>query len=92
MEFNFALLISVALAGMFIEKLVGWDLWKLVGSLGLAFTLIRQLPLLLAQGTTNAMVERFFSDIPSIIVGGVAAVFARRICRFTNSLFKGRWV
>ena len=33
MEFNFGLLVLAALAGMVLKLVVGWDPWKLVGSL-----------------------------------------------------------
>ena len=100
MEFSFELLVLAALAGMVINILVGWDPWKLAGSLGLAFTLILLLPPLLGlafendpqvvQETTNEMIERIAAEIPSILVGEVAGVIAGSILGFTTSLFRGR--
>ena len=100
MEFNFGLLVLVALAGMVIKLVIGWDPWKLVGSLALAFTLILLIPPLLGlvsesdpqvvQETTSAMIERVVADLPSIVVGDLAGVFAGTILGFATSLFGGR--
>ena len=100
MEFNFSLLVLVALTGMVIKLVIGWDPWKLVGSLALAFTLILLIPPLLGlvsesdpqvvQETTNAMIERVVADLPSIVVGDLAGVFAGTILGFAKSLFGGR--
>ena len=98
MEFSFELLVLAALAGMVIKILVGWDPWKLVGALGLAFTLILLLPPLLGlafendpqvvQETTNTLIERIIAEIPSILIGEVAGVFAATIMSYARSLFK----
>ena len=100
MEFNFGFLILAALAGMFIQLVVGWDPWKLVGSLALALSLILLLPSLLGlafesdpqvvQETTNAMIERIIAEIPSIVVGELAGVCAGTILSFATSLVRGR--
>ena len=43
-ELNFTLLVIAALAGMVAKSIVGWDPWKLLGSLTLTFTIILLLP------------------------------------------------
>lgn len=100
MEFSFELLVLAALAGMIVKLIVGWDPWKLAGSLGLAFTTILLIPPLLGlsfendpqvvQETTNAMIERIVAEIPSILVGEVTGVFAGSILSFATSLFRSR--
>ena len=99
-EFNLGLLVFAALAGMVIKLVVGWDPWKLVGSLALAFALILLIPLVLGlasesdpqvvQETTNAIVERIVAEIPSIVVGELAGVSAGTILSFATSLVRGR--
>ena len=98
MELSFELLVLAALAGMVIKILVGWDPWKLLGSLGLTFTLILLLPPLLGLGfesdpqvvqeTTNTLIERIIAEIPSILIGEVAGVFAATIMSYARSLLK----
>ena len=99
MELNFTLLVIAALAGMVAKLIVGWDPWKLLGSLTLTFTMLLLLPPLLGlafendpqvvQETTSTLIERVIAEIPSILVGEVAGVFAATILSFTRSLFKG---
>ena len=99
-EFNLGLLVFAALAGMVIKLVVGWDPWKLVGSLALAFTLVLPIPPLLGlalesdpqvvQETTNAIVEQIVAEIPSIVVGELAGVFAGTILSFATDPFRGR--
>ena len=99
MEMNFTLLVIAALAGMVAKLVVGWDPWKLLGSLTLAFTMLLLLPPLfgvafendpkIVQETTNTLIERVIAEIPSILVGEVAGVFAATILSFARSLFKG---
>ena len=96
MEFNFVLLVLAASAGMAIKLSVGWDPWNLVGFIALTLSIILLLlPLLglafendpqVVQETTNAVIERIVVDIPSILVGAVAGVFARAILGFATSL------
>ena len=98
MELSFELIVLAALAGMVIKIFVGWDPWKLAGSLGLVFTLILLLPPLLGialendpqvvQETTNTLIERIIAEIPSILIGEVAGVFAATIMSYARSLFK----
>ena len=85
---------------MVIKLVVGWDPWKLVGSLALAFTLVLLIPPLLGlalesdpqvvQETTNAIVEQIVAEIPSIVVGDLAGVFAGTILSFATDPFRGR--
>lgn len=98
MELNFTLLVIAALAGMVAKSIVGWDPWKLLGSLTLTFTIILLLPPMLGlafendpqvvQQTTNTLIERTIAEIPSILVGEVAGVFAATILSHARSLFK----
>ena len=100
MEFDFGLLVLAALTGMVIKLVVGWNPSKLVGSLALGLTLILLIPQLLGlafesdpqvvQETTNAMIERLLAEIPSIVIGEVAGVFAGTILSFTTSLVRSR--
>lgn len=95
MEFNFTLLVLAALAGMITKLAVGWDPWKLLGSLTLVLLLLPLLSLAfkndpqVVQEATNTMIERIVVEIPSILVGEVAGVFAATILSFIRSLFKG---
>ena len=95
MEFNFTLLVLAALAGMVTKLAVGWDPWKLLGSLTLVLLLLPLLSLAfesdpqVVQKATNTMIERIVAEIPSILVGEVAGVFAATILSFARSLFKG---
>ena len=97
-EVNFTLLVIAASAGMVVKSFVGWDPWKLLGSLTLTFTIILLLPLMLGlafendphvvQQATNTLIERIIAEVPSILVGEVAGVFAATILSYTRSLFK----
>ena len=100
MEFNFGILVLAALAGMVIKLVVGWDPWKLVGLLALVFTLILLIPTLpglalendpqVVQETANAIVERIIAEIPSIVVGDLAGVFAGTILNFATNPSRSR--
>ncbi len=95
MDFNFTLLVLAALAGMITKLAVGWDPWKLLGSLTLVLLLLPLLGLALendpqvVQEATNTMIERIVAEIPSILVGEVAGVVAATILSFARNLFKG---
>ena len=99
MEFSFTFLVLAALAGMVTKLAVGWDPWKLLGYLTLTFTMLLLLPALLGvafendpqvvQEMTNKSIERVIAEIPSILVGEVAGVFAATILSLTRSLFRG---
>ena len=95
MEFNFTLLVLAALAGMVARLVFGWDPWKLLGSLTLLLLLL-PLPGLafendpqVVEEVTNSIIERIIAEIPSIVVGEVAGVFAATILSFVRSLFRG---
>ena len=98
MEVSFELIVLAALAGMIIKSLVGWDPWKLAGSLGLVFTLILLLPPFLGmafendpqvvQEMANTLIERIVTQIPSILIGEVAGVVAATIMSYVRSLSK----
>ena len=99
MELDFTLLVLAALAGMVAKLVVGWDPRKLLESLTLTFSMLLLIPPLLGlafendpqvvQETTNTLIEQIIADVPSILVGEVAGVFAATIFSFARGLFKG---
>ena len=95
MEFSFILLVLAALAGMIARFIIGWDPWKLLGSLIFIFLLLPLLGLafeddpLVVQEMTNNAIERIIAWMPSIIIGEIAGVFAGTLLSLVRSLFKG---
>ena len=95
MEFNFALLISMALLGLVAKMMVGWNPHETVGKLSFAllnlWVAARILPLafvndqLVVQEMTNVIVERLVSELASMIVGEVAGVYAAAIFQTVRS-------
>ena len=90
MEFSFTLLVIVAVAGMIANLIVGWDPWKLLGSLTFILLLTPLLGLafeddpLVVQEMTNIVIERIVANIPSIFIGEVAGVVAGTILSFAG--------
>lgn len=94
MELNFFLLVIAALMGMVIKAFVGWDPLKLLGSLTLALLFLPVLGLVFetdpeaAWLVTKSIIERVAAQLPSIMIGEVAGVFAVSIFDAVKGLFK----
>ncbi len=89
MEFSFTFLVLAALMGMTAKLILGWDPWKLWGSLALLPVVLMMTELLLAttaqadqqalDGIADSMASWAESALPSIIVGEMAGVCAAAI-------------
>ena len=89
MEFNFALLVAAALAGMVAKLALGWNPQALLGAmtavllwgwltlqlLGLAFESDQRV----VQDVTNLVIERLVFEFGSLVVGEIAGVYAATI-------------
>ena len=99
MEFNFALLIAMALLGLVAKMMVGWNPHETVGKLSFAllnlWVAARILPLafgadqLAIEEKTNIVIERLVSELGSMIVGEVAGVYAAAIFQTARSWLRG---
>ena len=97
MEFNFALLVAAALAGMVAKLALGWNPQALLGAmtavllwewltlqlLGLAFESDQRV----VQDVTNLVIERLVFEFGSLVVGEIAGVYAATIFGVTR-----RWL
>ncbi len=96
MEFSLTLLVLAALAGMVAKLIVGWDPWKLLGSLTIILLILPLLGLafeddpLVLQEMTDTIIERVVAEVPSVVVGEVAGVLAGAILSVFTNLFNSR--
>ena len=87
MEIHFGTLLLCAFLGFYLSEKLGYDSWKLYGSLSLV---ILQLPffLIVPQGNPEAMgvvsynyIDAVIRELPSMIIGELAGIFALKLLK-----------
>jgi hypothetical protein len=89
---NFIVLVICALLGLCTRLLIGFDPWKLLGSLSLVilvlpiFNISLQHDPQITQAMANDYTTHLITQLPSMLIGEIAGVFAKEIFSVTKGI------